>query len=800
MLRLSPLFASQTRLGDGKPAPIAKLKIDAELQDSPFAFCSLATLRMLNCFQGCWIEVCGRPTRLFVLPGSGFGVLHVSRTFAFNLTNGGEDGQECEIKPVSMTLLPAPRSSEPVFPPAEQVTIARVRSDLSNGQADYSSAVRAYFFEHQVDSRVVFVGQVFLVKVPRGEESVGALDLQALPVGFDEVPFQVTQIQGVSKYVTVSPTITSLRLVGSVSSAMPPLFDPALFCHEQIWNVLHKGTRTLAMRNSLLVCGPSGMGKQSSVKAFARRHGVHFKAFSLTNCRGLGQIAVQEEMEIAFREAEQMAPCILLLTHFNALMVNKQRSTSGSDEDQIATLLQRLFKQTKGVSVVASSTTRLEELPSVFRSCFLFECELALPDLEQRLAILTRFFPETDGFGDVELREIAQKTAGKSARELKSLVSLAAQVAVGHGQEEITMNDVIKAIDLLPNVMEELSGAAAPKIPEVKWDDVGGLQHAKEEILDMVQMPLRRPELFQSGMRSRSGILLFGPPGTGKTLLAKAVATECAMNFISVKGPELLDMYIGESERKVRAVFETARAAKPCVLFFDELDSLAPQRGKGSDSGGVMDRVVSQLLTEIDGMSQGSAGNSVFIIGATNRPDLLDSSLLRPGRFDRLIYLGICQDVREQAKVCRALTRKYVHEDGGVDFEKVLERASRNLTGADFYALCSDAMASAMKRKVDELSQRAANEGVTVRKLLVGLPKSELQVVVGMRDYEESMAKLVPSVSETELVHYETLRQKFSTAATSQAIAAAKIVEEEDEEEWPAPTNNNVDEAEEIYQ
>jgi len=190
----------------------------------------------------------------------------------------------------------------------------------------------------------------------------------------------------------------------------------------------------------------------------------------------------------------------------------------------------------------------------------------------------------------------------------------------------------------------------APKIPNVSWDDVGGLANVKSDILDTIQLPLEHPELFADGLKKRSGmypnaysvsnrfvtclsgILLYGPPGTGKTLLAKAVATSCSLNFFSVKGPELLNMYIGESEANVRKVFQRARDAKPCVIFFDELDSVAPKRGNLGDSGGVMDRIVSQILAELDGMSSGKGATEVFVIGATNRPDLLDPALLRPGR------------------------------------------------------------------------------------------------------------------------------------------------------------------------
>lgn len=214
------------------------------------------------------------------------------------------------------------------------------------------------------------------------------------------------------------------------------------------------------------------------------------------------------------------------------------------------------------------------------------------------------------------------------------------------------MNDaVLRAAQFESTLLKVRTSSAqsigVPSIPSVQWEDVGGLAEVKNEILDTIQLPLDHPELFLQGLKKRSGtsivnamplslrhtlsgVLLYGPPGTGKTLLAKAVATSCLLNFFSVKGPELLNMYIGESEANVRRVFQKARDAKPCVIFFDELDSVAPKRGNQGDSGGVMDRIVSQLLAELDGISVGAA--DVFVIGATNRPDLLDSALLRPGR------------------------------------------------------------------------------------------------------------------------------------------------------------------------
>lgn len=261
------------------------------------------------------------------------------------------------------------------------------------------------------------------------------------------------------------------------------------------------------------------------------------------------------------------------------------------------------------------------------------------PAETERLEIINCLVADQKIASDVSLQNIATQTAALLAGDLRDLVgraraasferALTIDLASLH-QLPLTATDLDLALGKARNSYSESIGA--PKIPTVSWDDVGGLAHVKTDILDTIQLPLEHPELFADGLKKRSGILLYGPPGTGKTLIAKAVATSCALNFFSVKGPELLNMYIGESEANVRRVFQRARDAKPCVIFFDELDSVAPKRGNHGDSGGVMDRIVSQLLAELDGMAGGSGGADVFVIGATNRPDLLDPALLRPGR------------------------------------------------------------------------------------------------------------------------------------------------------------------------
>ena len=265
------------------------------------------------------------------------------------------------------------------------------------------------------------------------------------------------------------------------------------------------------------------------------------------------------------------------------------------------------------------------------------------------------------------------------------------------------------------------------------------------------------------------GILLYGPPGTGKTLLAKAVATSFSLNFFSVKGPELLNMYIGESEANVRRVFQRARDARPCVVFFDELDSVAPRRGNQADSAGVMDRIVSQLLAELDGMSDSNGDTGVFVIGATNRPDLLDPALLRPGRFDKMLYLGVSQTHEQQVNIIRALTRKFKLGDD-VDLMAVAETCPFTFTGADFYALCSDAQLKAMTRAAEKVNEKIARypKKVSTQWWFDHVATAEdLEWQVEMQDFMAARKELVPSVSAQEQETYRRLQAQFSNVESN---------------------------------
>ncbi|KAI4472043.1 aaa-family atpase [Holotrichia oblita] len=246
-------------------------------------------------------------------------------------------------------------------------------------------------------------------------------------------------------------------------------------------------------------------------------------------------------------------------------------------------------------------------------------------------------------------------------------------------------------------------------------------------------------------------ILLYGPPGTGKTLLAKAVATECGLCFLSVKGPELLNMYVGQSEQNIREVFDRAREASPCIIFFDELDSLAPNRGISGDSGGVMDRVVSQLLAEMDGLNKEA---TIFIIGATNRPDLIDPALLRPGRFDKLLYVGPAETPEAKLSVLKALTRKFkLASDTNLEF--IVKNCPKNISGADFYGLCSNAWLSATRTLIRKIETGEINKSDV----------SHEDVVVSNEDFMDSLKRIKPSISPEDMRYFNKLKQELSTTA-----------------------------------
>ncbi|KAG6845032.1 hypothetical protein H0H87_001369 [Tephrocybe sp. NHM501043] len=541
---------------------------------------------------------------------------------------------------------------------------------------------------------------------------------------------------------------------------------------------------------SVLLKGARGTGKFTVASWVAQDLGMHILQINCYDLIGESDTKTEGTLRARFDKAKECSPCVLLLHHIEAFSQSTQAPEPGK-EPAIANALKECiadaqddWKMTGYPVVILGTTSQPSRVPSSILTSFKHEVLFEAPGEGERYETLKCSLIDDNLAADVSLVDLATQTAALVASDLGDLVDRARFAAVDRAirsgarpfqvpQAGLALTATDFEVALAKSRSSYSESIGAPKIPNVTWDDVGGLAHVKSDILDTIQLPLEHPELFSDGLKKRSGILLYGPPGTGKTLLAKAVATSCSLNFFSVKGPELLNMYIGESEANVRRVFQRARDAKPCVVFFDELDSVAPKRGNQGDSGGVMDRIVSQLLAELDGMSAGKGAGDVFVIGATNRPDLLDPALLRPGRFDRMLYLGVSDTHLAQQNILEALTRKF-RLAPNLNLRDVAEQCPFNYTGADFYALCSDAMLNAMSRKAKDVDDKIAQLNIAPRPHDYPTPltpqyflaemasESDLAVLVSREDFDRALKDLVPSVSQSEMDHYAQIQRKFS--------------------------------------
>ncbi|XP_057302104.1 peroxisomal ATPase PEX6-like [Hydractinia symbiolongicarpus] len=496
-----------------------------------------------------------------------------------------------------------------------------------------------------------------------------------------------------------------------------------------------------AKETLILLEGARGVGKGLLTRSLCFKHCIHFHEENCFDLIGESLSATERRIENLFQLVKSASPCLLYLKNIHLLCKDKE----GVHEERrvlqcFLNQLRDLVSNAQSIMVIGSTYCSKEMSPR-FYSEFVYHFEIEPPNEIARESIITALL-ENESNRNFSLTDLAKKTAGFIFSDFMGLFRRAANENLfGVNGAQINKSNIEQCIEEIRALKAGSSDSV--KIPKVTWNDVGGLQSVKADIMDTLELPVKFPKLFANGLQ-RSGLLFYGPPGCGKTLLAKAIATEFTLNFYSVKGPELINMYVGQSEENVREVFKKARSMAPCIIFFDELDSLAPNRGRSGDSGGVMDRIVSQLLSELDGMHDNT---DVFVVGATNRPDLLDNALLRPGRFDKLVYVGIPEGIEERIKILKAVTRKIkLAEDVKMDF---LETSCPvNLTGADFYALASDATMNCFRRLISEHEEKRT-------------PLNCEEAVVTMADFEAAIRRTTPSVSLIELDRYKTMKEEI---------------------------------------
>merc|ERR1711935_1053954 len=519
----------------------------------------------------------------------------------------------------------------------------------------------------------------------------------------------------------------------------------------------------------ILLFGPPGTGKTLIARAVANETGAFF--FLINGPEIMSKMAGESESNLrkAFEEAEKNAPAIIFIDEIDSI-APKRDKTNGEVERRIVSQMLTLMdglKQRASV-VVIGATNRPNAIDAALRRFGRFdrEIDIGVPDENGRLEVFRIHTRNMKLDEDVDPESVARETHGFVGADIAALCTEAAMQCIREKMDLIDIEDEQIDAEILDSMavnQEHFRHALAQsnpsslretvvEVPNTTWEDIGGLQSVKRDLKELVQYPVEHPEKFEKfGMSPSKGVLFYGPPGCGKTLMAKAVANECQANFVSVKGPELLTMWFGESEANVRDVFEKARSAAPCVLFFDELDSIAKSRGGGSsggDAGGAADRVINQVLTEMDGMG---AKKNVFIIGATNRPDIIDGAILRPGRLDQLIYIPL-PDEASRKSILKSNLRK-TPIAGTVDLD-YMAKVTKGFSGADLTEICQRAVKLAIRENIEQdiKRERAIQAAGGAMEVDDG---SEEIAEVSKKHFEEAMRFARRSVSDQDIRKYE---------------------------------------------
>ncbi len=659
----------------------------------------------------------------------GSGVIRIDGYIRRNAGVGIDD--KVKIKKVSAT-------------PATQVTFAPTQPLRLLGGEDY--------LKNLLEGRVITRGDMITINVMGNTIDLVATSVK--PVKEVALITQNTKIkisEKPAKETSGIPTVTYEDIGGLKEEIKKiremvelPLRHPELF--ERLGIEPPKG---------VLLYGPPGTGKTLLAKAVANEANAHFIYLSGPEIMSKYYGQSEENLREIFKEAQENAPSIIFIDEIDSIAPKRDEVTGEVERRVVAQLLALMDGlESRGKVVVIGATNRPNALDPALRRPGRFdrEIEIGIPDTKARREILeihTRGVPLAE---DVNLDKLAEMTHGYVGADLAALVKEAAMRALRRIMPEIDIEMEKIPVEILEklqvtwedfmNAYREMQPSTMREVliekPNVHWEDIGGLEQVKQELREVVEWPMKYRKLFaHMKVKIPKGILLYGPPGTGKTLLAKAVATESEANFISVKGPEFLSKWVGESEKAVREVFRKARQAAPAIIFIDEIDAVAPIRGRDIGSH-VTERVVSQLLTEMDGLEE---LHNVTVIAATNRPDILDPALLRPGRFDRLVYVPL-PDKDARKEIFRIHLRgRPLAED--IDIE-TLAKKTEGYTGADIEAVCNEATILALREYIQ--SGKDPNE-----------PKD---AKISMKHFEEALKRVKP-LSKEEREMYERMMERF---------------------------------------
>ncbi|GKS61699.1 ATPase AAA [Candidatus Nitrosocosmicus sp.] len=510
----------------------------------------------------------------------------------------------------------------------------------------------------------------------------------------------------------------------------------------------------------VLLHGPPGTGKTLLAKAVANETNSNFFTIGGPEIMSKYHGESEERLRNVFQEAEKNAPSIIFIDEIDSIAPKREEVTGEVERRIVAQLLSLMDGMTsRGKVVVIAATNRINAIDPALRRPGRFdrEIEIGVPNRDGRLEVLqihTRGMPLDK---DVDLQKLADISHGFVGADLQALAKEAAMRAlrrvlpdINLSSESIPLDTLRKIIVRMQDFMEVIKETEPSamrevfvEVPDIKWEDIGGLTAIKQELQEAVEWPLKYLNVFTyADATPPKGILLYGPPGTGKTLMAKAAANESEANFISIKGPELLSKWVGESEKGVREIFRKARQAAPCIIFFDELDAIAPTRGGDHGDSHVTERVISQLLTEMDGLE---ILTNVVVIAATNRPDIIDPALLRPGRFDRILYVSP-PDRESRLQILKIHTKKKpLSED--VNVEDLADKTD-GYTGADIASLASAAVMLALREHITKYPDSKEAE------------KHTDDLKIGMKHFDEAMKKIRP-LSKQELDMYKNVANQF---------------------------------------